>query len=163
MRILKHLLLPDWWLRRAIRKPDLDAIEAAIAASEASHRGEIRVVIETSLPLSELRSGRDVRARAIDAFARCHVWDTEENSGVLIYIDWTDREAAILADRGVARQAEAGSWDTICARMVAVIASDGLGPGVTGAIREVGALLATHFPAAGHANPDELPNRPLLR
>ena len=62
------------------------SIEQAIAASEATHPGEIRFVVEGALDGVPLLRGQTARERAIELFARLHVWDTEHNTGVLIYV-----------------------------------------------------------------------------
>ena len=46
-RVFKHLLAPPWRMRTAFPRSTLDAIEAAIKASETRHSGELRFVIES--------------------------------------------------------------------------------------------------------------------
>jgi len=53
-RILKHRWLDENDARRAIGSEALARIEARVAQSELQHRGEIRVCVEASLPLSYL-------------------------------------------------------------------------------------------------------------
>ena len=65
-RLLRHLLTPDWWARRAFSKPAMRRIEQAIAASERRHGGELRVVCEANLPLAALWSDQSPRRRAIE-------------------------------------------------------------------------------------------------
>ncbi len=65
-RLLRHLLLPHWWVLRAFPVASLRRIERAIAASESTHQGELRVVVEANLPLPALLHGQSARARAID-------------------------------------------------------------------------------------------------
>ena len=101
-RMLRHLLLPHWWLQRSFSRADLSAIGDAIAACERTHRGELRFVVEGPLPLASLRQDSTSRRRAIELFASQRVWDTEENSGILIYVQLVDRRVEILADRGIA-------------------------------------------------------------
>ena len=48
-RLLRHLLLPDWWVLRAFSPTLLRRIEQAVAASESTHLGELRVVVEGNL------------------------------------------------------------------------------------------------------------------
>ena len=112
-RVLKHLALPGWSLRRAFGSDDLAAIGAAVAASERAHRGELRFVVEGPLPLASLWHGESARQRAAGLFARYRVWDTEENSGILIYVQLADRRVEILADRGIAAKVPQAEWDAI--------------------------------------------------
>ena len=85
-RILDHLIYPPWRVRRAFPAKTLKAIEDAVAASESLHRGELRFVVEAGLSFSELWRGKTARQRALAVFSDLHVWDTEDNSGVLIYV-----------------------------------------------------------------------------
>ena len=86
------LFLPHWLLRRRFRPADLDAIEAAVGEAEQGHRGEVRVVIELAPPVRAVFAGDDVASRAAQAFAMHRVWDTEDNTGVLIFLAWAERE-----------------------------------------------------------------------
>ena len=85
-RLLHHLVTPDWWARRAFSKAVLRRVEQAIARSEQSHGGELRLVCEGNLPLAALWRDQSPRQRAIALFGELGVWDTEHNCGVLIYV-----------------------------------------------------------------------------
>lgn len=160
-RWLRHLLLPDWWARRAFPKASLDAIEAAIGASEKRHDGELRVVVEAGLPLQHLASGESVRERATELFSRLRVWDTAHNSGVLIYIQLTDRRVEIVADRGIHARVGDTFWQGVCRRLEAAFREDRFEAGALEAIDAITTVLAEHFPP-GSDNPNELPDRPLV-
>jgi hypothetical protein len=116
-RFLKHVLLPDWWRRRVFAAADLAAIGQAITASETRHRGELRFVVEAGLPPAALWRDTSPRQRAAELFASERVWDTEENSGILIYVELADRRVEILADRGIAARVAQAEWDAICRAM----------------------------------------------
>lgn len=160
-RMLKHLLLPDWWVRRVFARGDLASIGEAIAAGEASHRGELRFVAEASLPFPALWRELSPRARAIELFSRLRVWDTEENSGILIYVQLVERRVEILADRGIAARVPQAEWDAICRRMETSFRQGQWRQGALQAVTRAGELLARHFPA-GARNPNELPDQPLV-
>lgn len=161
-RIFTHLCTPPWLLRRHLSRATLQRIEAAIAESERSHHGELRLVIEAVLPWREAIAGVTARERAIETFARERVWDTEHNSGVLIYLLLADRDIEIVADRGIhAKVGEAG-WTEICTAMEQQLRVGAFESGIFEGLRAIGALLDQHFPANEQDNPDELANRPLL-
>ena len=160
-RVFKHLLAPPWRLRTAFPRSTLDAIEAAIKASETRHSGELRFVIEAALPLLELMRGLSSRHRAIEVFGQIRVWDTEENSGVLIYVLLAEHRLEIVADRGLAKRVEQGEWDAIARDMQAAYAKGQFLAGSTAGIEAITRLLEQHFPPGG-ANPNELPDRPLI-
>ncbi len=93
-RYIKHLcyvpLLHRKKYKQWLSKTATRSLTEQVTAAEKGHRGEICVVIENTLPPSIAYNG-GVRARAIDLFARERVWDTEENSGVLVYINLCER------------------------------------------------------------------------
>lgn len=160
-RILKHLIAPHWLARRAFPKAALKEIEARISASEKHHGGELRFVIEAGLPVIDLWRSESPRTRAVEVFSRLRVWDTEHNSGVLIYLQLIDRRVEIVADRGIATKVAQQEWDAICRGMEAAFRSGAYRRGALEAVDSVGRLLALHDPApAGKL--DELPDRPVI-
>ena len=158
-RLLRHLFVPDWIARRPFTPAVLRAIERAIGASEARHRGEIRFAIEAGLAPAHLKTS--TRARARQVFAQLGVWDTEENSGVLLYVQLVDRRIEIVADRGIAQRVPQTEWDGVCRAMEQAFKRRRYEAGALEAIRAVTDILARHFPARG-ANPNELPDKPAL-
>ena len=161
IRMLRHLLLPDWFVGRVFPRGDLAAIGDAIAAGEKSHRGELRFVVEAAMPLAALWRDQSPRARAVDLFSTLRVWDTEENSGILIYVQLVEHRVEILADRGIATRVAQAEWDVICRSMEAAFKEGDYRNGALAAIRRAGELLGEHFPVDGR-NPNELSNQPLV-
>lgn len=160
-RVFRHLLRPAWFVRRVFSPDDLAAIGGAVAACEKSHRGELRFVVEGPLPVSALWHDQSPRARAVELFSRQRVWDTAENSGILIYVQLVDRRVEILADRGIAGRVEQAEWDRICRAMEASFAQGAWRRGVLEAIDRATRLLSLHFPAR-RDNPNELDDRPRI-
>jgi uncharacterized membrane protein YgcG len=160
LRVLKHLLYPDWLGRRAFPPAAMAHIEAAIAASEARHRGEIRFAVEPNLPLLPLLRGQSARDRALEVFAQLRVWDTEENNGVLIYLLLADRDVEILADRGPARLVQPADWEGICRKMEARFRAGRYEEGVLLGIAEIDRRLARLYPRV-EEDANELPDRPV--
>ena len=161
-RLLRHLVVPDWWVLRAFSKPLLRTIERAVTASECAHQGELRVVVEASLPIHGVLHNQSPRARAIELFSQLGIWDTEHNSGVLIYIQLIDRRVEIVADRGIDARVGQTFWNAICRRLEVAFRDGQFESGTLQALNDITAALAKHFPASGD-NPDELPNAPLIR
>jgi len=139
----------------------MKAIENAIRDSERSHDGELRFAVEGGLKLWLLLHERTPRARAMELFSQLRVWDTERNSGVLIYVQAVDRHIEIVADRGISAKVEQREWEAIAGRMQAAFRAQRYEAGVIEGLREITALLAQHFPPSG-ANPDELPDAPVV-
>ena len=159
-RLSRHLLIPAWWALRAFPKPALRVIEQAIGNSERRHQGELRFVLEAGLPIGALWRGESVRERAIDLFSSLRVWDTEENSGVLIYVELIVRRVEIVADRGIHTRLGEGYWQAICARLEDEFKHRHYVEGTLRALDEITVALAEHFPAT-RDNRDELPNAPV--
>lgn len=160
-RLFKHLFMSPWAWRRAFPQATLDAIEAAVRASETSHHGEIRFVIENTLSPARVWRGMSGRERAIEVFSTLRVWDTEQNSGVLVYLLLADHDIEIVADRGIASLVDDTAWEAVAQTMEAAFRQGEFERGALAGIEQISALLAAHFPPQGD-NPDELANRPVI-
>ncbi len=160
-RFLRHLVADRWAVRSRFPSRTMDAIEAAIAAGEARHDGELRFAVEAALPLADLLAGTSARARAIELFGRLRVWDTERNAGVLIYLLLADKRVEIVADRGIHARVGETAWEAICGMMQREFAESRFEQGAIAGVRAISDLLATHFPPRPE-NPDELPNQPIV-
>ncbi|MGZ8222950.1 MAG: TPM domain-containing protein [Methylobacter sp.] len=160
-RWLCHAFMPPWRWRMLFPQAVLADIEAAIKNSEHQHSGELRFAIENAQALGQVWRGSSARQRALEVFSNLRVWDTEENSGVLIYLLLADREVHIVADRGITRHVAQAEWDTIAKTMQKAFQTGDFLLGSLQGIERVTALLATHFPP-GVDNPDELSNKPVI-
>lgn len=158
-RALKHALMPHWLAMRAFPQAALAKIERAVKASEQQHGGEIRFALEGPLHLAHLRLSPRERARQV--FGQLGVWDTEERSGVLIYVQLVDRRIEIVADRGIASRVKQAEWDAVCRAMERSFKAGQFQAGALEAIQSVTAILARHFPP-GPGNPNELSDKPAV-
>jgi len=150
-----------WMVNRAFPGATLTAIDRAIKASEATHLGEIRFVVEGALETGPLFRGQTARERAIDVFSQLRIWDTERNNGVLIYLLLADRDVEIVADRGIDAKVGPEEWERICRKMEAAFRQGDYEGGVVGGIQEVTRHLAEHFPPIGDDR-NELPDKPVV-
>ena len=163
-RLLRHGRMDKHDLARALDAAALSRVQAAVAASEAQHSGEIRVSVEAGLPLSYLQRGLGSRERAVMLFGKLRVWDTEHNNGALIYLLLADHAIEIVADRGLTRHVPQAQWDALVASMRTAFAAGRFEAGLLQAVAAVDALLRSHFALApGEANPNELPDSVDLR
>lgn len=89
----------------------LTAMMQAVQRSEANHAAQICIVSEHTLPRSYLRRAQSVRQRAIMLFSKQRVWDTANNAGVLIYINYVERAVELVADRGLSENVAQAQWD----------------------------------------------------
>ncbi|MDB5962651.1 MAG: hypothetical protein JWP59_3945 [Massilia sp.] len=160
-RVLRHLRSGAGSGRRLFPQEALAEIAGAIAAGEQTHRGELRLIVEAAMPLDMVWAGIGNRQRALALFAEHGVWDTEDNCGVLIYINLAERAVDIVADRAIGRKIDAAIWQAICATMTAGFARGEFRASTLEAVERVNALLRQQFPADG-ARDNELPDSPLM-
>jgi uncharacterized membrane protein len=160
-RIFRHLI-SEGSGRRHFPSNTLDAIQKAIAAGEHGHQGQVCFAIEGALPLGQLVQGRTPRERAREVFAHLRVWDTEHNSGVLIYVLLADHAIEIIADRGIAANVDDAGWNSISAQIQKSFAVGEFERGGVEGVSAVSEILAKHFPADGKIRANELPDRPVL-
>ncbi|HEX4153052.1 MAG TPA: TPM domain-containing protein [Steroidobacteraceae bacterium] len=164
-RLVRHVAATHWRTRLKFPRRTLDAIEAAIGRAERAHGGEIRFAIETALTPLHVLADLTPRQRALEVFAQLHVWDTEANNGVLIYVQIADRSVEIVADRGVASRVGQAEWDAVCRMMEEHFRAGRFEAGAIAGVDAVAALLARHFPAGApraSAAGNQLPDRPTL-
>jgi uncharacterized membrane protein len=153
--------MTPWSAARAFPARALDVIQAAVAQEEKRHRGEVRFVVEAELTSAQLWRNLRPRDRAIELFAALGVWDTEENTGVLVYVLLADHAVEIVADRGITARVAPAEWQAICRTMQEAFRAGQFEAGSVAGVGAISALLAAHFPAR-EANANELPDRPLM-
>ena len=161
LRIWRHLTTEHWSARRAFPPSVLDRIRAAIAAGEKRHAGQVCFAVEAALPLPLVLKGERPRERAIEVFSRLRVWDTEHNSGVLVYVLLADRDVEVVADRGIHARVGDAAWQKICRTMEAAFGERRFADGAVAGIEAISALLAEHFPRAA-AGDNELSDQPVI-
>lgn len=162
LRLLRHLCATRAGTHRVFSPPLLQQIEQSCSAAEARHAGEIRFAVETSLPLTALWHGMTPRERALALFAQLHIWDTEHNNGVLIYVLRADRAVEIIADRGINARVSPAEWQSVCRDVETHYRAGRFAEGSQAAVAGVAALLEQHFPAPRGVAANELPNQPIL-
>lgn len=161
VRLCRHLFETRFVARRRFTPAVLDRIEAAVTATEAAHRGELRIVVETDLDAWSIVSGKTPRQRALEVFAVHRVWDTEQNNGVLIYVLLADRAVEIVADRGFNGLVEPAEWAAACRAVEAEFRLGRWEQGALAGVEAAARLLARHFPGMGKMG-NELSDRPIL-
>lgn len=159
---MRHLFTDRHSVRRAFPPAAMRAIEEAISEEERRNAGQLRFAVEASLPLGELLRGVHARRRAIEWFGRLRIWDTEHNSGVLIYLMLADRHVEIVADRGIHAKVGPAAWEAICREMQAEFARGQFERGTVNGLRAIGDLIVAHFPAGHGGGTNELPNKPVV-
>lgn len=160
-RTFRHLTTTSIAGRRAFPNATLQAIEHAIAGSEQRHRAEVRVIVESALPLGAVLRRMTARERALALFARYGIWDTEENCGVLVYVNLADRKVEIVTDRGIGKKVSQEEWQVICDVMTNGFRQGAFLQSTMDALGSINSLLEQHFPDDG-SRLNQLPDRPLV-
>lgn len=147
--------------RRMFPADTLARIGDAITAGEQLHRGEVRLIVEHAMPSDAIWADLSNRQRAIALFAEYGVWDTEDNCGVLIYINLAEQKVDIVVDRNIGRRVDPAAWQQVCNTMTAGFARGDFHASTLAAVEQVNALLAAQFPSSGK-RPNELPDQPIV-
>lgn len=158
-RWLKH----SFYFKRTQQFVSVDdelAIIEAVRQAEMQHHAEIRVVIEAHLP-SHLAYQINTRMRAEQLFASLGVWDTQYNTGVLLYINLCERQIELLADRGIHAQVPSTYWYAVCGQLSVAFSRLEFKQGIIACIAELSRLLNENLSKIG-ANHNEISNKPIL-
>jgi uncharacterized membrane protein len=163
-RFVRHTTASHWRTRMMFPSATLDAIEQAIKRAEQTHAGEIRFAIETALTPMHILNDITPRAHALEVFSHLRVWDTDENNGVLIYVQLADRDVEIVADRGFRDLVRPAEWEAVCRLMEGHYRAGRFREGSIAGVEAVGNLLARHFPQSPESGSsrNQLPDRPTL-
>ena len=161
-RLLQNIFDGWYQLPRRFPAPLLDEVARLVGQGEQTHDGEVRVAIEARLSLSAVLGGVTANQRAHEVFAHLRVWDTEHNSGVLLYVLLAEHRIEIVADRGIARRVGADEWQSICQQMREGFARGDWRGGLLHGVEQANALLRQHFPSDGARRADELPDHPII-
>ncbi|MDO8651653.1 MAG: TPM domain-containing protein [Undibacterium sp.] len=169
--LFKHRWLDASDSRKAVSPEMAQRLMQRVTASEQRHSGEVRICVEAALPASYLWRHvwhkvplhSVIRERAVMMFGKLHVWDTEHNNGVLIYLLLAEHAIELVADRGLNQRVLPQEWQAMIKRLGAALHESRFEDGLTQALEEVSALLVLHFPLpVGQADRNELPNAPVL-
>jgi putative membrane protein len=101
---------------------------------------------------------RRSKARAAAAFLEAEVFDTQDRTGILLFLALFERQVVVLGDSGIDAKVEPGVWDEV-ARAIAAGMRDGKPAAaiVTG-VRRCGEILARSGVARRADDRDELSN-----
>ena len=99
-----------------------------------------------------------VRARAIDLFKVGTEAKTLGRTGILLYVSLREHRADIVADEAIAARVAPEIWGDAMAGLIDLVRQGKPGEGMAEAVRQMGIVLAEHFPR-GSENPNELPDR----
>ena len=105
-------------------------------------------------PVTEQR----VREEAIRHFKVGAERRTHGRTGVLLYLSMREHRAEIVADEPIAMLVPAEVWGEAMVDMLAEVSRGHIAEGLAAGVRDVGKVLAEHFPRGDH-DENELPDR----
>lgn len=162
-RWLRHFGTWRTHARWLFPEKSLDTLEAAIRASEAEHRCEIRLVIEAAMPLGAVWHGQTCRHRAVHLFHELGIAHTSERTGILLYINVADHDIELIADKGVNALVARDVWDDVVARMSAGFRDGQFLDSALAALDDLRRIARQHLPAhPGRQADNALTDRPLM-
>ena len=162
-RMTRHFMASQRGTHKLFSDDTMKRLQEVIADGEATHRGEVRLIVESALPLRKVRRGMSTRQRALDLFGTFRVWDTEENNGVLLYINVADHKLEIIADRAASRRIGDPHWQTVCGLAQSAFKKGEFEHGLVQALESIHGALAVAFPAQeGTTRKNELPDAPTV-
>jgi len=116
----------------------------SVTRAERGHRGEVFLIVENHLPIQEAYH-IGCRDRAIDLFSEYRVWDTEENTGVLVYVNVCEHQLEIVADRGISTHVSPTVWRAMCEKAVSGISNQKTEESLAELLDEVGQVLRQYY------------------
>lgn len=163
-RLLRHLSFGKLAAKRAFPPVSLNDIRANISAGEQQHRAQIRLIVEASLSLGAIWRKEGTRQRAHELFSRYRIWDTEENCGILLYINLADHKVEVVADRTSSRAITRSQWQEVIGMMTAGFARGDYPAATLLALDKLHGMLAETLPPDedGKTGGNELSDKPVV-
>lgn len=114
-------------------------ITAAIQAAEKRTSGEIRVRVEH-------KANGDAYKRAVYAFEKLGMTQTELRNGILFYLATDDHQFALIGDSGIHEKVGDNFWEDIKEKVLSEFKLGNFVKGLQDGIAHCGNALAEHFP-----------------
>ncbi|MCP3734719.1 hypothetical protein M9979_07540 [Sphingomonas sp. RP10(2022)] len=103
-------------------------------------------------------AARRVHAQALALFRASAEARTRDATGVLLYLSLDEHRAEIIADRAIHTRVAPEVWGAAMAALIAATRDGRPGDGMAEAVRQIGGVLAEHFPPRAD-DTNELPDR----
>lgn len=137
--------------KRHLTTEEEEAVVEAIGRAEAGNLGEVRVHLERRCKHEEGALGR-----AKEKFYELEMCQTEDSTGVLLYVATKDRVTAVYAGPGIHECCAESFWQKVTDRVAEGFGAGEPASGLVDALDEVGELLREHVP--GEKEENELPD-----
>jgi uncharacterized membrane protein len=134
-----------------LTKLEHDRIVRAIRAAESKTSGEIRLYIQRG------KVNADPLISAQKKFHRLRMHKTRERNAVLIFVAPRAHKFAVVGDKAIHQKCGESFWRHVVDGMRKHFQDEKFSHALVEAIKEIGKLLATHFPRTD-ASSNELPD-----
>ena len=138
--------------REFLSKVEHDRIVQAIREAESKTSGEIRVFIQRG------KLNADPLIAAQKKFHQLRMHANHERNAVLIFVAPRAHKFAVVGDKAIHEKSGDQFWQRIVDGMRAHFQNEKFSHALVEAIKEIGKLLAAHFPKRP-ANANELPDQ----
>ena len=99
---------------------------------------------------------RAVYRRAVEAFLEHELFDTQDRTGILLFVSLNEHRIEVLADRGIDAQVDETAWTDVSDHIRQGIENDRLTQGLLNGIERCGRVLDEHGVDARADGEDEL-------
>ena len=90
------------------------------------------------------------------------MWDTELNSGILLYLNLCERKVEIVIDRGIQQATTQLVWDEVCQSIIAKMAQQQYRQALLDGVIQIGVILDRFYANKIQDQNDELENAPIM-
>ncbi len=136
--------MPVNYIRQYLSTDDIHEIQSEISKVEKSTSGELRLCLRKSRGVFEKKF--TPRELAIKEFHKLGMHNTDEKTGVLIFILFSDRKFEIVADEGINSKIPEEKWEFITSHLKKEFSSENYKNGIIICLNEIKDILAREFP-----------------
>lgn len=104
----------------------------------------------------------EVLERAKLEFYESHIFQTQGQTGVLIFISLMEKQAVVLADKAISSKMPTETWQAVVDLIISGIQSGAPAAGLISAVEKCGHILAENFPIQPR-DKNELPNDLIIK
>jgi uncharacterized membrane protein len=132
------------FIEQVLSAEDRDTISKAIHSAERQTSGEIKVVVREHRHLHERRLS--IEKLALKEFHRLRLSKTKDRTGILFFLLMDERKFHIVADEGIHRKVEEGTWEQVARSMSSDFRGGKFREGIVRGVEHVGKILSGAFP-----------------
>ena len=90
------------------------------------------------------------------------MWDTELNSGILLYLNLCERKVEIVIDRGIQQATTQQVWNEVCKSIIDKMKQQQYRQALVDGVTQIGTILDQFYANKIQDKADELSNSPIM-